>query len=299
MQETLARSCGRARFSVQQEQRSYSSLSRSQQRGAAGVFGSRTAGTAGTAALPESVDCSANSVRDESFRVSPSVSGQHDILAGLEESNDPSKGADINGIERSSRFSRKISYNSGARMTGDAGLVSPMNCDRRTTIEKREEQQFGDRFARTRRWQDSGNKLPNDPDRTGKSRRANSTRNESSARCNKNLRPIGVATIETEAASRKKWWRFFKWLPDGGIFKFGNERRRYSRPPDTMIHDIESKREEYSMTAYYGRNDTEQRLVWNILKFYPFEDRYEISCKAKRHSQRSVDGTTGTFRWGA
>ncbi|XP_029047035.1 pyrokinin-1 receptor-like [Osmia bicornis bicornis] len=62
--ETLSRSCRIPGLPVRNEQRSYSSLSRSQQR-AMGAYGSRTAGTGGTGIAHESTDCSGNSGRGE------------------------------------------------------------------------------------------------------------------------------------------------------------------------------------------------------------------------------------------
>ncbi|XP_076302743.1 pyrokinin-1 receptor-like [Lasioglossum baleicum] len=56
--ETLSRSCRIPGLKIHNEQRSYSSLSRSQQRA---VSGSRTVGTAGTGIVQESTDCSGNS----------------------------------------------------------------------------------------------------------------------------------------------------------------------------------------------------------------------------------------------
>ncbi|CAK9823731.1 Pyrokinin-1 receptor [Anthophora retusa] len=63
--ETLSRSCRIPGLAIHNEQRSYSSLSRSQQRA---IGGSRTAGTAGTGIVHESTDCSGNSGRDDSLK---------------------------------------------------------------------------------------------------------------------------------------------------------------------------------------------------------------------------------------
>ncbi|XP_012141144.1 pyrokinin-1 receptor [Megachile rotundata] len=63
--ETLSRSCRIPGLVVRNDQRSYSSLSRSQQR-ALGAYGSRTVGTGGTGIAHESTDCSGNSAREDS-----------------------------------------------------------------------------------------------------------------------------------------------------------------------------------------------------------------------------------------
>lgn len=57
LQETLSRSCRIPGLPIRHEQRSYSSLSRSQQRA---IGGSRNIGTAGTGIVHESTDCSGN-----------------------------------------------------------------------------------------------------------------------------------------------------------------------------------------------------------------------------------------------
>lgn len=66
-QETLSKSCMIPGIAVKREQRSYSSLSRSQPR-TAGMFGSRTVGTGGTGVVHESSDCSGVSTKDECYQ---------------------------------------------------------------------------------------------------------------------------------------------------------------------------------------------------------------------------------------
>ncbi|XP_076231284.1 pyrokinin-1 receptor [Calliopsis andreniformis] len=61
--ETLSRSCRIPGLAIRNEQRSYSSLSRSQQR-ALGAYGSRTVATGGTGVIHESTDCSGNSGKE-------------------------------------------------------------------------------------------------------------------------------------------------------------------------------------------------------------------------------------------
>ncbi|XP_053984457.1 pyrokinin-1 receptor-like [Hylaeus volcanicus] len=70
--ETLSRNCRITRLTIRNEQRSYSSLSRSQAK-VMGTYSSRTAGTAGTAVPHESTDCSGNSGRDESPKQTTSL----------------------------------------------------------------------------------------------------------------------------------------------------------------------------------------------------------------------------------
>nr|XP_033322323.1 pyrokinin-1 receptor-like [Megalopta genalis] len=71
--ETLSRSCRIPGLAIRNEQRSYSSLSRSQQR-APGAYGSRTVGTAGTVtAIHESTECSGNSVKEDSPKQTTSL----------------------------------------------------------------------------------------------------------------------------------------------------------------------------------------------------------------------------------
>ncbi|CAD1469313.1 unnamed protein product, partial [Heterotrigona itama] len=69
--ETLSRSCGIAGLTIFKEPRSYSSLSRSQQRPIA--TGSRIAATAGTGIVHESSDCSGNSAHDDTPKQSTSL----------------------------------------------------------------------------------------------------------------------------------------------------------------------------------------------------------------------------------
>ncbi|OXU24051.1 hypothetical protein TSAR_005729 [Trichomalopsis sarcophagae] len=63
--ETLARSCRMSRFVMPRERRSYSSLSRSQQRNPATYPSRTTAISGGTALAQDSTDCSGNSFREE------------------------------------------------------------------------------------------------------------------------------------------------------------------------------------------------------------------------------------------
>ncbi|XP_076644712.1 pyrokinin-1 receptor [Halictus rubicundus] len=71
--ETLSRSCRIPGLAIRNEQRSYSSLSRSQQR-AMGAYGSRTVGTAGTGTVVhESTECSGNSVKEDSPKQTTSL----------------------------------------------------------------------------------------------------------------------------------------------------------------------------------------------------------------------------------
>ena len=70
-QETLSRSCQIAGLTIFKEPRSYSSLSRSQQRPIA--TGSRVAATAGTGIIHESSDCSGNSAHDNTPKQSTSL----------------------------------------------------------------------------------------------------------------------------------------------------------------------------------------------------------------------------------
>lgn len=76
--ETLSRSCRLPRLVIRNEQRSYSSLSKSQHR-ALGAYGSRTAGTGGTALPHESTDCSGNSVKEVSPQQTTSLIEQTTI----------------------------------------------------------------------------------------------------------------------------------------------------------------------------------------------------------------------------
>ncbi|KAG7204445.1 hypothetical protein KM043_004881 [Ampulex compressa] len=62
--ETLSRSCRVPGLAARTEQRSYSSLSRSQQK-TTGAYGSRVLGTAGTGVAHESTECSGNSGKEE------------------------------------------------------------------------------------------------------------------------------------------------------------------------------------------------------------------------------------------
>lgn len=71
--ETLSRSCRIPGLPIRHEQRSYSSLSRSQQRV---IGGSRNVGTAGTGIVHESTDCSGNSGHEDNSKQFTSLVNQ-------------------------------------------------------------------------------------------------------------------------------------------------------------------------------------------------------------------------------
>ncbi|KAK9294786.1 hypothetical protein QLX08_010722 [Tetragonisca angustula] len=103
--ETLSRSCGIAGLTIFKEPRSYSSLSRSQQRPIA--TGSRIAASAGTGIVHESSDCSGNSVqRDNSPKQSTSLIehlnvvdstrvNEEKVARGKEKNIDQKSGAEV------------------------------------------------------------------------------------------------------------------------------------------------------------------------------------------------------------
>ena len=258
-QETIARSCGRPTYSVRQEQRSYSSLSRSQQRGNAGIFGSRTVGTGGIGVAHDSADYSTNLLRDESIKRSTSMGGcQAEVATSLEASCDKSQSFISNGGGRFSSL-RQISTNKNPsnNVSNNEACVKLLDSSNQMpTVEV----QIRDKLSSVER--PERNDLSNNS-AASTNNRTHSTFNNRSNHHNHNhqYRPrnqFGLGTIDTDPARRKKWWHLFKWLPDA-TFKF-NRRTRYANPVNNF-NDIESTREEYSMASRHVRNGTDQRPV--------------------------------------
>lgn len=57
-------------------------------------------------------------------------------------------------------------------------------------------------------------------------------------------------------SSEKKWWRFFKWLPDLKVLRFP---RGSTVPEDRVFDETGNPREELSMTMWNIRDNNEQR----------------------------------------
>lgn len=246
IQETLAKSCG-SRSSGNLEQRSYSSLSRSQQRTlGGGNFGSRTtAGTGiGTGAGQDSSEGSGNSIRDENnLRMQTIITPVDNKPSDIMPVNLPSqRHSDDNYLIFNKKISKKYSTESGN--TELTTIESKNNCnddDFDSEINDKNEKNTnrvinGD-MCHQRRLADSND----DYDVSKRQGRGNNKSKYFGLRINND----------------KKWWRFFKWLPAGGVFKFTKNSRQ--NPGESAVSDIESNREEYSMTTCYIAG--EHRLV--------------------------------------
>lgn len=64
--------------------------------------------------------------------------------------------------------------------------------------------------------------------------------------------------LSSSSGREKKWWRMLKWLPGTKVFKFARRQRNYG---GTVVSNVESTREEYSMTTCYVANSGGHRLV--------------------------------------
>ncbi|CAD6208821.1 GSCOCG00003628001-RA-CDS [Cotesia congregata] len=244
--ETLAKSCG-SRSSGNLEQRSYSSLSRSQQRTlGGGNFGSRTtAGTGiGTGVGQDSSEGSGNSIRDENnLRMQTIITPVDSKPSDIMPVNLPSqRHSDDNYLIFNKKISKKYSTKSGN--TELTVIESKNNCnddDFDSEIndknEKNTSRVMNGEMCHQRRLTDSND----DHDVSKRQGRGNNKSKYFGLRINND----------------KKWWRFFKWLPAGGVFKFTKNSRQ--NPGESAVSDIESNREEYSMTTCYIAG--EHRLV--------------------------------------
>ncbi|XP_008548422.1 pyrokinin-1 receptor [Microplitis demolitor] len=255
--ETLAKSCGGSRSSSNLEQRSYSSLSRSQQRTlGGGNFGSRTtAGTGiGTGVGQDSSEGSGNSIRDENNlrhqTVSPVDSKHSDIIRV----NSSSSQRKIDNPNNDNYLNKKNSKKYCDQLeTGNAEstLIIDSDCPRQGNININNgtneiNKKNSDRNSNTRlingdvchqqRLADA-----NDDYLIGKRQELD----------NNKSKYFGL-----KASNDKKLWRFLKWLPTGGVFKFAKSSTRNC---ESVVSDIESNREEYSMTTCYVAG--EHRLV--------------------------------------
>ncbi|XP_015117113.1 pyrokinin-1 receptor-like [Diachasma alloeum] len=229
--ETLATSCGGSSFSSQPEQRSYSSLSRSQQR-AAGVFGSRIIGY-GVAVPQESSDCSGNSMREGSLRQSTSLPGQSEVTAAVESS----EGSRSLGLsDYGNRHSVKRIPTIKLSGKESRGRVTP---NRTETSELTQ-------FSSSPKDKVSLQLRNGDPllGRNNRSATKNDCKNDEN---DKRSRESYVGLMRTTEVRRKKWWRFFKWIPGKKVFKFNSTTAGFGEG----ITDFEGKREEYSMTTCY------------------------------------------------
>lgn len=65
---------------------------------------------------------------------------------------------------------------------------------------------------------------------------------------------FGISTNGYE----KKWWTMFKWIPGTKVFKLTNRQINHG---ESVMKEVESNQEEYSMTTCYVANGGEQRLV--------------------------------------
>ncbi|XP_011300618.1 neuromedin-U receptor 2-like [Fopius arisanus] len=227
---TLATTCARSSFSSQCEQRSYSSLSRSQQR-TAGASASRTVGYGGV--MPqESSDCSANSLKEESRRQSTFVPSQSEIGAAVD-SREGSASLELSDYRN--RYSVK-------RIP-----TIKLNCrDSRCTItsyrtEPSELRQISSSLkGKAISQPQSDDLLLCQNDMSGKTN--NDCKNANNYKRNKEN------YVDTR---EKKWWNIIRWFPGQKVFKFKSTGANFGEG----IADIESKREEYSMTTCYIAKD--------------------------------------------
>lgn len=202
LQETLSRSCRLPGLPTRHEQRSYSSLSRSQQR-TVGAYNSKAAGTGGpTNMIPDSMDGSGNSEE----------SSQKQVLSNQDQD-----------IKTNSTFKE---HTKEAKNNND--ILATKNSLQLTSGHNKCENQRG---------------------------RDHSIRKNQDTTWSKRTRYKNVH-ISNADASRKKWWRFLKWLPGLKDLKFPG------RSTVTESHELGNTREELSMTMWNIRDDNEQRPAW-------------------------------------
>ncbi|XP_015603568.1 neuromedin-U receptor 1 [Cephus cinctus] len=264
--ETLARCCRATRFSSQREQRSYSSLSRSQQRGAAGIFGRRNAETGGA---QESTDWSGNSVREESSRAGTGIvvcaePGSSDLPGGQALPTCAGRQAAVPSMRRT--FSGEI----GATDTTSASLSGQSSRRILPLQERTNDQQSRPICA---------------------ARPANGLGIRNISYMDEGLQAQGVG-VRRYGGSRnngydpsRKWWTLFGWLA----------RRKSSLESSagkltcTIPTGIDENREEYSMTACNISNsslrDVDASLMDDELSAY----MNEIRIKELRGQQKMSD----------
>lgn len=235
-QETLSRSCMCPGMAVKREQRSYSSLSRSQQRTAGGMFGSRTVGTGGTGVAHESSECSGISTRDEcSQNRSPAAGNFH---ANPEQENFlSSTGKTYNGkyllTQDSSGDLQRTRQNTRSNMRSNKDLSPTSN----SSMEIR-------------------SSLPNNAERRPKDNTfSNNTQYLSSRKA-------------ASQSNEKKWWQLFKWIPGIKSMTLDN-RFMYTIPIRKEAKSLSNNREEYSMTVTNFNGSSlsavDSRPVWNCV----------------------------------
>ncbi|XP_034949889.1 pyrokinin-1 receptor-like [Chelonus insularis] len=217
--ETLARSCGNSKSSSQREPRSYSSLSRSRQR-ALGNFGCKTIGTGGTISNQESSEGSA-SLKDR--HLTPVT--EHPSIQKIGQFNENSDFF-VNNKAKSNEQEQKLletNKNAQTEVFQDVSHTQEYLLDDQHQLQKIQKNENDNKSVSI-----NGDIIKN---------------KETIGNMNNKSKNFGLPSV-----NEKKWWRMFKWLPGTTMLKLTKRPRNYV---DVVISDIESNREEYSMTTCY------------------------------------------------
>ncbi|KAK0087728.1 hypothetical protein PV325_000199 [Microctonus aethiopoides] len=219
--ETLSKSCGGVKSSGEQnDQRSFSSPSRSHQRNA-GNFGSRSIMTGGTAIARDCSECSGHSGRDETRRQSSLVVGDSEVMSKL----------------LTKELNRVADAESTSLTADNTSRIDLIPIRKLSPIEQSENAQ-----------------VYKDNDRDNNDISKTIALNGDAAR----IREASYFGISTNGYE-KKWWTMFKWIPGTKVFKLTNRQINHG---ESVMKEVESNQEEYSMTTCYVANGGgEQRLV--------------------------------------
>ncbi|XP_070162164.1 pyrokinin-1 receptor [Polyergus mexicanus] len=220
--ETLSKSCRLAGLPARHEQRSYSSLSRSQQR-TIGAYGSRIAGTGAASGRGSGRGSGGGSEGG-------SGEGSGIIADSVEGSG--------NSVEDSQRQSMNISE-------------KLPESTRTNSVRKK--------HAKETRNNNNLRPLYNEHHKSqeGKRGKNRSIRKNQDASWTKRTiyKSVHASNI---GDSGKKWSRFLKWLPGFKVFKFS---RGSTMPEDCVFDETGNPREELPMTMWNIRDNNEQRPV--------------------------------------
>ncbi|XP_046623245.1 pyrokinin-1 receptor-like isoform X1 [Neodiprion virginianus] len=239
--ETLSRCCRIGGYKGRRSQRrSYSTLSRSQQR-ANGVFGCRNGGPHGA---QESTDCSGNSqsIRDDSLQQSVSGGGGCNAI-----SKNPSCDSRLPMSGKRSSSRRTLSTEIGSSEANPSGV-------------KLSGQSQRGRWSQARKSSPRREGSPHSPEGAAKVR--------------------GTAIVYYRRSGRprnRRWWDIFKWL--SGRKPVAGRGASYSPPGplENVIIDVQINPEEYSMTPCNISNtslrDVDHRAMDEELSAYMEEIR--------------------------
>ncbi|XP_066591259.1 pyrokinin-1 receptor-like [Prorops nasuta] len=237
--ETLSKSCRIPGLGGRHEQRSYSSLSRSQQR-IVGGYGSRTIGTAGTGLHQDSSDYSGNSIREDSPRQGASTLQrvQTDSLTG--QADQPEDSTRTSSLKKASSRDRSRSRSRSSSL------------DKRNSCRVMQSNE-DDGFVHHSIIPHKNCSMAIYPDCPGSKRKTEERSVKSCTGQSRGSNHWSQSRFYTSVKiselddSRKKWWRLFKWLPDVKVLKLSG-RTPCSPLRNRVLDETDEKREEYSMT---------------------------------------------------